>query len=260
MSEHDVNTERLAQEIAEWHDRLQEAIEGTRFENVRVLAQCASTQDVAKALEPSFVVTTGMQYAGRGRPGKEWHDPGAGGVAMSLVVVPQSAARLSTASVLAVLDVVDQLAIHPGALGAKFPNDVVDSSGRKLAGVLIEGDARQSVIGIGMNVRKTTPPAFAGAVSLEELSIDVGRIEVMEVLLRTLDRRLEAADSELAHEFDSRHLLLGGDVRISWGHETVEGVLRAANPFDQLVVESSDGVHAIPAAQATIEHWSLPAH
>ena len=259
MSDHAPKAEDLAREIATWHDRIESAITGTRFTDARVIAECASTQDVARELGTGYVVTTGLQHAGRGRPGHHWHDPGAGGVAVSMVVASAQPAQLSTASVLAVLDAIDQLATVAPGVGAKFPNDVIDHDGRKLAGVLIEGDGTRSVIGIGVNVRPTTPPAFHDAVSLEQRGTTVERIELIEALIKALDGRLQDAQDTLARDFAERHLLLGGHVRISCGGTPCEGILVSADPFGLLKVESPDGIHSIPAAQATLQEWSLPA-
>jgi BirA family biotin operon repressor/biotin-[acetyl-CoA-carboxylase] ligase len=59
---------------------------------------------------------------------------------------------------LAALAVVD-LARDVGGMSwvIKWPNDVLDDRGRKVAGILVEAVGRAAVVGIGINVER--PPA-----------------------------------------------------------------------------------------------------
>ncbi len=124
----------------------------TQFQEVRVLLECDSTQDAARSLGFGSVVTAGRQNAGRGRRGATWSDLEGAGIAVSCVVENTGVARLSSASVLAVLDAMNTLGGSFQRVGVKFPNDVVHRDGRKMAGVLVEAHANLAVIGIGVNV------------------------------------------------------------------------------------------------------------
>ena len=252
------NQEPFSAEISVWPDRLERAISGTIFDRVRVVSECDSTQDVARELGIGSVVTTARQVAGRGRPGNDWQHGEGAGVALSVVVEARNPAILSTASVLAVLDALDIITGSQSFMGAKFPNDVIHPDGRKLAGVLIEGDVLQSVIGIGVNVYASAATAGLGAVSMEEIGLISTRIEVMETLIACLVKRLHASQEELSREFSMRHLLLGGQVEVVIGGRNIQGVLVSADPFGELMIESSEGMISIPAAQARLRGWSLP--
>ena len=141
-------------DLASWRARLGVACDGTRFSSVTVLPTCASTQDVAATLPKGSIVAAGEQTSGRGRRGRAWSDGGGRSVSVSFVVDSMASARLSTASVLSVLDAMTSFGGGKGTVGCKFPNDVLAciDGGRKVAGVLVEGNADRMVIGIGLNV------------------------------------------------------------------------------------------------------------
>ena len=250
------NPDRIGQEIATWPDRLSTATSSTRFNRVRVVASCDSTQDVARELGIGAVVTAGRQHAGRGRPGRTWLDNQGAGLAVSVVVESRSAARLCTATVLSVIDVVDRLTGAPSVVGAKFPNDVVHPDGRKLAGVLIEADGKQSVIGIGVNVHASELEMEFSSVSIQELGLETTRIDVLELLLQSLENRLESRDAKLSADFSARHVLLNRQVQIVADGQMIEGVLKSADPFGSLEIDSPDGLKTVSAAHAPSQAWS----
>lgn len=127
-----------------------------------VLETCGSTN--AEALQraragergPLWVVAR-AQTAGRGRRGRDWISR-AGNLTASLLLTapspPRYAAQLSFVTALAVLDAIAACAPDLAArLALKWPNDVL-CAGRKLAGILIEGeglDPLTVVVGIGVN-------------------------------------------------------------------------------------------------------------
>jgi len=117
-------------------------------------------------------VVADLQTAGRGRRGRKWTSPSGVNLMVSVGIRPRVAAadawQLGAAMALAVLEACrsplpqslrDQLAL-------KWPNDVVDERGRKLAGLLLETaitDERvsEAVLGVGMNInwRRAEMPA-----------------------------------------------------------------------------------------------------
>jgi len=167
----------------------------TRFRDVRRFASIDSTNryllDEARAGAPEGVVAVAdHQTAGRGRLGRTWEAPAGANLLCSVLLRPDLAPEerhLATAAVaLAALDAVE--ALPPalglaGQVGVKWPNDLVDRSGRKLAGVLAEADLAASpagppplVVGIGINVGwpgpdDVPPPELADtATSLRRLA------------------------------------------------------------------------------------------
>ncbi len=121
------------------------------------------------------------QRAGRGRGGHTWHSPPAESLYLSLVVRPRvpaaSIAPITLAVGVAVADVLAARVGERAIVAVKWPNDVL-AGGRKLAGVLVEGQLRGSemsslIVGLGVNVHATSfPPELAArATSLALLGV-----------------------------------------------------------------------------------------
>lgn len=151
---------------------------------LRVLcaAQLASTQDFIAALpgdDGSAVVFAARQTAARGRLGRTWHQQG--GLAFSLrrelACSTQSLPALSP--VLGAATVVALQRLGAAGLHVKWPNDLVDSTGAKLAGILIE--ARKSAVGqlvviagMGLNLHSQS----LGSARLEKPATALDRVGV----------------------------------------------------------------------------------
>ena len=253
----------VLREIADWPDRLEAACADTRFEagRVRVVASCDSTQDLARTLGPGAVVATGRQVAGRGRLGRRWVDDSGLGVAVSLAVESMESAALSLAAGLAALEAVEEAAPTAATrLGLKFPNDLVDrSSGRKLAGVLVETDADVAVIGIGINVGRRDWPEGLAAISLAEVmdGPPPDRIAVLEAILPRLHRLLGRSIDDLSERFQTRHIPTGGMVEVETPEGPVRGRLVDLDPLGRLeIVDANGGRHRPLAAGARIVSWT----
>lgn len=173
--------------------------------------RAGSTQDEVRALlagdlRAPFAVATTEQSAGRGRLGRSWSSPRGQGLALSVAhptaLEPAARTWLPLVAGLAVVEVLEclrreALARRPGApdageagrddawpddagrddagpLGLKWPNDVHDARGRKLAGILTEATADGAVIlGVGLNlagpVRTDDGEVMPGACALSEV-------------------------------------------------------------------------------------------
>jgi BirA family biotin operon repressor/biotin-[acetyl-CoA-carboxylase] ligase len=188
----------------------------------------ASTNDDARALARAGAgegtcVLASAQTGGRGRLGRDWASP-RGGVYASVVLRP---AVETPASV--VLPLVVGLGVARGIAGLgvdaklKWPNDVLDGEGRKVAGVLLEGLTEAwrvawIVAGVGVNVRRTI--RVEGAVGLDELT--GGRVPLAKAAAAVLDGVADAYRAwqrggfgPLREEYDRRAWLNGRDVTVS---------------------------------------------
>ncbi|HKE71917.1 MAG TPA: biotin--[acetyl-CoA-carboxylase] ligase [Nocardioidaceae bacterium] len=159
----------------------------------------STNADVAAAARDGaaegLVVTTEHQVAGRGRLGRSWESPPRSGLAVSVLLRPESvpASRWPWLPLLVGLAVRESVVTVAGVEAVlKWPNDVL-VGGRKLAGILVEridSDAGPAaVVGVGINVslaadQLPTPEAtslrLTGATSTDRT-----------VLLVDLLRRLE---------------------------------------------------------------------
>jgi BirA family biotin operon repressor/biotin-[acetyl-CoA-carboxylase] ligase len=259
--------------------RARSALEGTRFADLRWVAETGSTNADALALARSgapegIVLVADHQTAGRGRQGRVWSaPPGASLLATILLRPPAAVAGLATMAVaVAATEAVSQVAGFVPRL--KWPNDLVwsmDGSAldRKLAGVLAEADwpARSPAaagwsepppeekvvvaVGIGLNVNwpEELPEELADiAVACNHVTgSTVDRAAVLVALLRELETTYAAllADrrgAALLERWRARSATLGRAVRVDLGAEDVVGIAVDITSSGHLVVETGDGL------------------
>jgi BirA family biotin operon repressor/biotin-[acetyl-CoA-carboxylase] ligase len=232
-----------------------------------------STNDDARALAvegapEGTVVLAGGQTAGRGRLGRTWRSP-EGGVYASLVMRPE----VETPEAI-VLPLVVGLGVARGldafSLGTmlKWPNDVLTSDGRKVAGVLLEGLSegwRVSwiVAGIGVNVRG--PVGDPDAAGVDELA---GReVPLAEVAASVLDEVARAYASwktdgfaALRDEYQKRAWLAGREVTVSdaAGRVVAEGMVAGIDAQGRLLVSTGAGTVPVAAGDITLRRGSEP--
>lgn len=144
-----------------------------------------STQRLLDGRPHGSVAVADHQTEGRGRRGSEWVDVPGHSLLVSVVLEPERPQaewpQLTLVAARAVVDAIGEVA----GLAAEIdpPNDVL-VDGRKVAGILAEA-ADRVVLGIGINVGETAWPG-SGA-----LGGEVGRAELLVVLLEELERRYE---------------------------------------------------------------------
>ncbi len=214
---------------------------GTRFTDIRHFDTIDSTnryllEEARSGAPEGVVVVAGHQTAGRGRLGRRWEAPAGTNLLASILLrrnLPVDQRHLATAVVaMAAAEAVENLTDLE--LGVKWPNDLLAPDGRKVAGVLAEGDLVATpsaprtavppefrtgpftgpstagspgtllpalVVGIGVNVNWPVtegdlPEGLAGtATSLRQLTgRPVHPSEVLSSLLNALDPRLDALD------------------------------------------------------------------
>jgi BirA family biotin operon repressor/biotin-[acetyl-CoA-carboxylase] ligase len=213
--------------------------------------EIGSTNDRARdALrEPNgdgLAVVADLQTAGRGRRGRTWESPAGVNLMVSIGLRPRiDASAASMLGIAAALGVRDACAAEaPGHdLLVKWPNDVVDADGLKLAGLLVEtamedGRLAEAVIGVGINVnwpRSEMPPNVRErATSLRELAgHEVDRVALLGRLLAALDAAvaaLERGESPVAR-LRAVSAIDGRQLTVDLGPERLEG--RAAGISDE---------------------------
>ena len=221
---------------------------------VKYYDQVDSTNDAAKAwlaagAPEGAVVIADEQTRGRGRKGRSWHTPPTAGLALSLILQPDSAQlpRLNLVAALSVYDLVRECGCEQ--VGIKWPNDVL-AAGLKVSGILPEAIWEASllkgaILGIGVNVRLD----FSGsalrhsAISLEDIAgRQLDRGDLIAFLLRRLDYwyRLMASPALVA-AWKSRLMTLSQPVRLG----EIEGIA---------VDVAADGALLIRDEQGDIHH------
>jgi BirA family transcriptional regulator, biotin operon repressor / biotin---[acetyl-CoA-carboxylase] ligase len=196
----------------------------------------------AGSVSAGCVAVADHQTAGRGRLGRVWEAPPAGANLLCSVLLrpPVDRLHLSTAAV-AVAGRRAALSFGCEA-GIKWPNDLVDSASRKLAGVLAEAEAPWVVVGIGMNIGW----APEGAARLGD---GVARDDALAVLLDEL-APLVADWSSVAGEYRAGCVTLGRTVRVEMPDpaDTFTGVAADIDDDGHLLVETDVCLKTVTAA------------
>lgn len=253
---------------------------GTRFAEVRHFGRIDSTNryllDVARRRPVEGVVAVAdHQTAGRGRLGRRWEAPPGANLLVSVLLLPRLGLEqlhlCNVAVALATAEACRRTASLEPML--KWPNDLVVGT-RKLAGILAETapvaaspstPGRAVVVGAGINVAwppadderdkspATEPPGDASRRVPDELRLsatsirreigkDVGRAELLELLLVDLERRLGQLDEEggaarLAVEYRRRCATLGQVVQVTTATDELRGEAVDITPDGHLVVD-----------------------
>jgi BirA family biotin operon repressor/biotin-[acetyl-CoA-carboxylase] ligase len=200
------------------------------------------------------VILAELQTAGRGRRGRSWDSPSGVNLTFSVGVRPALAAggawRLAAAAGLAV----HHAARPVGIVGLKWPNDVVDEAGRKVAGILIETVVEgerlvEAIIGIGINVnwRRDEMPAELrpGASSLAELAgHPIDRVELLRRVLDELDAWITRAERDGAalDAYRAAAWLTGRRVEVEAGDRVLRGTAGDMTADGSLPVDDGSGV------------------
>ena len=124
---------------------------------------CESTNTVAAQIlhegMPVQLIVSDFQTKGRGRLGRVWNANNAENLLFSLLLQPDVPIdQMARCTLLWGAEIADELGLH-----VKWPNDIVDSAGRKVGGILTEllnvGTPNQRVVfGFGLNVNQLEFP------------------------------------------------------------------------------------------------------
>jgi len=259
------------------------------------------------------VAVADHQTAGRGRLGRTWEAPAGSNLLLSVLLRPDLGPNqrhlAATAVALAAVDAIvasegiglvrdggggGQAGSHRRlgrfggridaiggpqpvpVVGIKWPNDLVASDGRKLAGVLAEADLASAatgvpapvVVGIGVNVNwpqsdADLPPELRGiACSLRQMvGAVIDREELLTALLAALGPRVAAlatvdGRNGLAADLRAACTTLGRAVRVDLADESIFGTATSVTDDGHLVVDADgasrtvvagDVVHVRPA-------------
>jgi BirA family biotin operon repressor/biotin-[acetyl-CoA-carboxylase] ligase len=242
-------------------------------------AEIASTNDRARAAlqEPGgegLAIVADLQTAGRGRRGRSWISPTGANLLFSVAIRPRVAARLAgllgVAAALAVRDGCAWFAPDAG-LAIRWPNDLVDRDGRKVAGLLVEtalegGELAEAVIGIGININwlpADMPPEIAvkGTSLLALVGAPVDRVGLLARVLDALDGELQALERGQAPlvRLRASSWLDGRQVDVDTGAETISGRVAGIADDGSLLLDAEVGRLALSVGEVAHVHESLPA-
>lgn len=201
-------------------------------------------------------IVADLQTAGRGRRGRTWASPPGVNLMVSVGLRPQLAGPavgwLGIAAALATRDACETASGAEG-LRIRWPNDIVEPDGAKLAGLLVEtviedGRLAEAIVGVGINAnwhRSEMPPDIATrATSLADLAgAEVDRVTLLGALLAALDREvgaLERGESPVPR-LRAVSALQGRRVEVAVGEERIEGLVAGIGDDGSLLLETSVG-------------------
>ncbi len=217
---------------------------------------------------PPLAVFAEHQTSGRGRFGRSWDSASGEGIAMSLLLRPDSPQRhwprLTTLAALAVAEAIRRCAGIDVQI--KWPNDVTHR-GRKLAGILAETGTHPEhgpfvVLGIGINVNQSGfPGALAEtAASLKSITgSHFSRTSLASILLDEIGRWLVEKNglcngfSDILEIVSRRSSTLGNTVALHSGGIPVEGYAEELDPDGCLRLRLPDGtIKSFSAGDVTL--------
>lgn len=214
---------------------------------------------------PTWIIA-GVQTAGRGRRARPWSSPRGnfhGTLVLKPTEPPETVALRSFAAALALRDALVALTGLPDSFTLKWPNDVLCNGG-KIAGILLESQGLNGpdpvlCIGIGVNLIAAPDPSQVepGAVLPASLLQETGLRVAPERFLDALAPACAAWEATfqaqgfapLRAAWLAHAARLGEPIRARTGSETREGVFEAIDAQGNLILRTTGGTLAIPAAE-----------
>ena len=240
------------------------------------LESCTSTMDEARARAQNAAphlttVWAETQTAGRGRQGRVWQSrPGCGlyfTVIARIDLEPEHYGLLPLlVGVLLCSSVRDLTGVRASL---KWPNDLLAADGRKLAGILVERDAKSGsfLIGVGLNVRvqafdlpkKNLPshlPSHLPGASLEEFCEPVDRMALLLGFMARLGEALPMLENRPEHTLGlwrAHDNMLGRPVEITQADGSGFGgtALEITNT-GALLVQTQTGVREVSSGEVSL--------
>jgi len=251
--------------------RVRAALAGTRFADVRYVAETGSTNDDATTLlgDPAAAGATLVaehQTAGRGRKaGRSWVAP-AGTALTFTVVLPRTVASDALWAVpfwvaLALADGIE--AAGGPRLELRWPNDL-DLNARKAAGILcvsrVTGEVAHVGSGIGLNVRRPPDAAIAAIVPapayLSDATPQLERETLLAAILGAFDGLLDVLDDPpaIARAWEARAELRGRPYRLRLDADGtfVDGIAQRLGSDGGLVLDVDGRERLVHLADARV--------
>ena len=158
--------------------------------NIDMLASASA----GTSIEGDWLIA-GRQTAGRGRKGRGWASPPGNLFASGLVSLRPGDPSAPTLALVAAVALADALAVSGSTL--KWPNDLLVGKA-KLAGILLERQGNQVVVGIGVNLVRHPDLPERPTTSLAALGIVRSIETVIAAIIAALDHWLAVWRTDLA--------------------------------------------------------------
>lgn len=218
------------------------------------------------------VLVAEMQTAGRGRLDRTWTSPRGAGLTFSVLLRPAvPAATWGWLPLLAGVALHDAISAYV-PVRLKWPNDLLDADGGKLAGILAQTAGAAVVIGIGLNVttrRDELPVPTASSLALlnsdrrsdqnSDQRSDLDRTALLGEILTRIAARYESwsaagGDAEAAGTVQAYRVAcatIGSDVEVQTPGGELRGRAVAVDAGGRLVLKTGDQTHTVAAGDVT---------
>lgn len=248
-------------------------------QNVIYVSQTGSTNTELKryarqGAPEGMLYITDEQLVGRGRLSRSWVAPPESSLLMSVLFRPTflEATQTQQLTMLCCLAMVDAITKHTGLEPlVKWPNDIIWTDRKKLAGMLTEAEFEHNriswvVVGMGVNVNldfsqyTTTepdrpqqpgsghPPLANTATSLSMIlgrDTDSLRLPLVQSYLRHIEQRYEALQHGVSPHFEWQRKLadIGKDVTVTQadGSRQYRGTITGVSENGALRLRQADG-------------------
>ena len=213
---------------------------------VHFFESVTSTFDEADRLNPSHgtLICAKRQTNGRGRLGRQWLSQ-RGGIYFSLIIRPREDVKsLQVYTAICALGVQRAISsLVPCTI--KWPNDIVSSHGKKLCGILTEGEIdpetgafSYAVIGAGINVF-SVPPEVSDIATALQLHTE-GCVDRNLLCAKMIDRIIESLSEERSaqmREYRRRCPIAGKEITVLRGEERFSATALSVEEDGSLLIE-----------------------
>ncbi len=234
------------------------------FETIDSTNNCAKAVAGCGALEGTVVIAD-HQTNGRGRHGRVWQSVPNENLMFSVVLrpnlTPEGLNLLPLYVAVAISDAIQKLSgIRPDC---KWPNDLL-FSGKKVAGILIEGSFKQNavdhvVVGVGINVNQLHFPGELEntATSLRlETGRDIDRIQLFREILRSMEKTYRASSPtgfrSVIPQWLASCRMVNRTISVSQQGTVFSGTVKGLSPEGGLVLQTDGLERTVFAGDVTI--------
>jgi len=218
-----------------------------------------STNDRAYELaeegeEEGALVIAESQTSGRGRIGRKWVSPKAGGVYMSLILRPDAETdEIPAITLIAAIAIIRAIKKTAGVdARMKWPNDIL-AEGKKVCGILTEIKAQPDridflILGVGVNVNTPREKLPLEGTSLKIVkSVPIERTELVKRILEEFEsdytRFQKKGFISMREECKAFSSVLGKRIRVLEHHHRIEGVAVDIDEKGALIIRKDNGVN-----------------
>ena len=239
-------------------------------ERIHYLQEIDSTNEYAKKMArdgapDESVYIAELQTKGKGRLNRGWTAGIGEAIQMSVLLrpgfEPAKAPAITFAAALGVISAIRQVCGLEAKI--KWPNDVV-FGGKKLCGILTEMSSDMDqveyiVCGMGLNVNQERfPPEIADkAVSLRMITgRRIDRVRLCAAMIDSVTSYfrkyiLHGIDSSF-DEYCSNSVIIGKEIRIVGGAETMTGLCEGFSKQGALIVRTAEGIREFLAGEVSV--------